>query len=129
MYQDLLIEERKRSKAAFLQDAIEGAKKFFSGLGKHGKFYDLRSKEVKEWEKEFQSNRQKPKSKLWWKLGWQYNFLFVDLFFLVYCTACFSHVFTIISSLTVSGSACTQSLKQQLNYFRTISICMKCENV
>lgn len=64
VYEDLLIEERKRSKSAPLQDAIEGAKKFFSGLGKHGKFYNLTNKGVKEWENEFQSSKKKPKSKL-----------------------------------------------------------------
>lgn len=65
VYEDLLKDKRKTSKSTLIKDAVEGAKKFFSGLGKHGKFHHLTDKEVKEWEKEFPSgNYRKPKSKL-----------------------------------------------------------------
>lgn len=65
VYDELLQDERKRSQSALYSDIVDGAKKFFSGLGKHGKFYHLTDKEVKEWEKEFQEPKKKPKSKLW----------------------------------------------------------------
>lgn len=52
------------AKTALLRDIVEGAKKFQEGFGKHGKFHDLTDKEIKEWEKEFQSTKQIPKSKL-----------------------------------------------------------------
>lgn len=65
VYEDLLSEERKNAKSAVVKDAIDGAKKFFTGLGKHGKFHHLTDREVKEWEKEFPSGaNKKTRSKL-----------------------------------------------------------------
>lgn len=64
VYEELLQDERKKSQSAMFSDMVDGAKKFFSGLGKHGKFYHLTDREVKEWEKEFEEPKMKPKSKL-----------------------------------------------------------------
>lgn len=64
VYQDLLMEEKNKSKSAPFQEIVERTKKFFKGFGKHGKFYHLTDIEVKDWEKEFQAASKKPKSKL-----------------------------------------------------------------
>lgn len=53
VYEDLLKYERKNANNVSLKNIVEGAKKFLSGIGKHGKSYNLRQKEVLEWEKEF----------------------------------------------------------------------------
>nr|CAH7759190.1 unnamed protein product [Callosobruchus chinensis] len=60
---DLFQQERANAKHLFQkQSIVEGAKKFLSGLGRHGKTYNLNPKEICEWEKEFVQT--KPKSKL-----------------------------------------------------------------
>nr|CAI5868956.1 unnamed protein product [Callosobruchus analis] len=60
---DLVREERANAKHLYQrQSIVEGAKKFLSGLGKHGKTYNLNPKDICEWEKEFV--HAKPKSKL-----------------------------------------------------------------
>ncbi|KAF7283839.1 hypothetical protein GWI33_022876 [Rhynchophorus ferrugineus] len=53
VYDELLENEKTNAKKVELADLIEGAKKFMGGIGKHGKFYNLKEKEVFEWEKQF----------------------------------------------------------------------------
>lgn len=70
LYDDLLKEEQKNSKSVLVKNAIEGAKRFFNGVGKHEKFYKLKDKEIQEWEKEFNKQSEEirkiksPNSKL-----------------------------------------------------------------
>ncbi|CAH2009811.1 unnamed protein product [Acanthoscelides obtectus] len=62
-YEELLQKERINAKQLFQKKSIvDGAKKFLSGLGRHGKTYNLAPKDICEWEKEFVNT--KPKSKL-----------------------------------------------------------------
>ncbi|XP_056644364.1 2,3-dehydroadipyl-CoA hydratase-like [Diorhabda sublineata] len=65
VFDELLQEERKNSKKVSVNSIVEGAKKFLSGLGRHGKTYNLTERTVCDWEKEFNTNNSnKPKSKL-----------------------------------------------------------------
>ncbi|XP_018571886.1 uncharacterized protein LOC108911430 isoform X2 [Anoplophora glabripennis] len=61
-YDELMRYEQKNSKKV-LRGVIEGAKKFISGLGRHGKTYNLTERSICEWEREF-SKEATPKSKL-----------------------------------------------------------------
>lgn len=65
-YDELLKEERVNAKHLSAKATIiEGAKKFLSGLGKHGKTYNLSPKEISDWEKEYDKQiKHQPKSKL-----------------------------------------------------------------
>lgn len=53
VYDELLKYEKDNSKKVKLSDLVEGAKKFLSGIGKHGKTYNITEKESLEWENEF----------------------------------------------------------------------------
>ncbi|CAG9765103.1 unnamed protein product [Ceutorhynchus assimilis] len=53
VYDELLKYEKEKAKSLKVKDIIEGAKKFLSGIGKHGKSYNLKEKESFEWEKEY----------------------------------------------------------------------------
>ncbi|CAG9830347.1 unnamed protein product [Diabrotica balteata] len=65
VYQQLLHEERQNSQKVSVRNIVEGAKKFLSGLGRHGKTYNLTERTICDWEKEFRvDNSSKPKSKL-----------------------------------------------------------------
>lgn len=59
---DELVKYEQRNSKRVLKGAIEGAKKFISGLGRHGKTYNLTERSICEWEREF--NNTTPKSKL-----------------------------------------------------------------
>ncbi|KAF5299146.1 hypothetical protein FQA39_LY02319 [Lamprigera yunnana] len=48
----LKYETTESSTDCIMQEAIEGAKKFSSGIGKHGKTYNLTKKEIPDWENE-----------------------------------------------------------------------------
>lgn len=61
LFDELLRYEKENAKKVNFKDIIEGAKKFMSGIGKHGKAYNLTEKESFEWEKAFSSTA---KSKL-----------------------------------------------------------------
>ncbi|XP_074030745.1 probable enoyl-CoA hydratase echA8 [Leptinotarsa decemlineata] len=64
-YEDLLKQEQNNAKKLSVAGILEGAKKFVSGLGRHGKFYNLTQKEVCEWETEFKKScKVESKSKL-----------------------------------------------------------------
>ncbi|KAJ8968111.1 hypothetical protein NQ314_002466 [Rhamnusium bicolor] len=65
-YEDLLKYEQKNGRRLLISDATKGAKRFISGIGKHGKAYNLTEKDVCEWEKEFSESNKilNPKSKL-----------------------------------------------------------------
>lgn len=52
-YNELLQYEKEKANSISLKSMVEGAKKFLSGIGKHGKAYNLTEKESFEWEKEF----------------------------------------------------------------------------
>lgn len=39
-------------KEILLTESIQGSKKFVSGIGKHGKFYNISKKSIKPWELE-----------------------------------------------------------------------------
>jgi enoyl-CoA hydratase/carnithine racemase len=54
-YLDLLKYEQNNGINVLATESIPGAKKFVSGIGRHGKSSNLREKDVKEWEKEFQT--------------------------------------------------------------------------
>ncbi|KAL1505937.1 hypothetical protein ABEB36_005383 [Hypothenemus hampei] len=60
-YNDILKYEKQNASKVPIKKMIEGAKKFFTGIGKHGKFYDLTEKRISDWEKEYS---QTAKSKL-----------------------------------------------------------------
>lgn len=55
--------EYERTNAAYVikEESIAGAKKFISGIGKHGKSYNLTDKELPDWERNVELN---PKHKL-----------------------------------------------------------------
>ncbi|KAG5876196.1 hypothetical protein JTB14_001939 [Gonioctena quinquepunctata] len=64
-YEDLLKEEQNNAKKLSVNGILDGAKRFISGLGRHGKFHNLTEREVCEWEREFKGDCDiKPKSKL-----------------------------------------------------------------
>lgn len=64
-YDELVKYEQKNGKK-ILKGAIEGAKRFISGLGRHGKTYNLTERDVCDWEREFNGHIKvdTPKSKL-----------------------------------------------------------------
>lgn len=47
-----------------LDESTAGAAKFVQGVGKHGKFHDIREKELPEWEKDEIERERETKSKL-----------------------------------------------------------------
>lgn len=49
-YQELLKLESQDNEDILMSEAITGAKKFLSGIGRHGKSYNLKEKERKHWE-------------------------------------------------------------------------------
>lgn len=51
-YQTLLKYEQEHGRKVFNSESVAGAKKFMSGIGKHGKSYNLTEKELPEWEKQ-----------------------------------------------------------------------------
>ncbi|KAJ8934431.1 hypothetical protein NQ318_017132 [Aromia moschata] len=55
-----------KDRKKLIKEAIEGAKKFISGLGRHGKTYNLTERSICDWEKEFSQGARAttPKSKL-----------------------------------------------------------------
>lgn len=57
-YKDLLKYEQNNA-VKVLSESVKGAKKFVSGIGRHGKSYNLTEKSVKEWEKEFDDVKSK----------------------------------------------------------------------
>ena len=44
-----------------MQESIQGAKKFVSGLGKHGKFNVTPAVEPQDWQREFEEMKKKDK--------------------------------------------------------------------
>lgn len=42
--------ELENGAKVILEESVEGAKKFVSGVGRHGKFYNLTEKEIPKWE-------------------------------------------------------------------------------
>ncbi|ENN72955.1 hypothetical protein YQE_10426, partial [Dendroctonus ponderosae] len=61
VYADLIKYEKDNADNISLKSIVEGAKKFISGVGKHGKTYNLRERDYLDWEKEY---NQTAKSKL-----------------------------------------------------------------
>lgn len=57
-YSELTKFEQNNAKG-ILKDGIEGAKKFMSGLGRHGKAHNLTEKDICEWEKEYKHTKSK----------------------------------------------------------------------
>lgn len=53
--EDSLIFERDNGTPVVATESIQGAQKFIGGTGRHGKFYDLREKQIPEWEKNFKN--------------------------------------------------------------------------
>lgn len=51
-YEKFLNRERENAKHSLTAETIEGAHKFLSGIGRHGKSYDLKEKYQKHWELE-----------------------------------------------------------------------------
>lgn len=51
-YKELLEYQREDTKDILQHESIEGAKKFISGIGKHGKTYNLTERPRKHWESE-----------------------------------------------------------------------------
>ncbi|KAJ3666878.1 hypothetical protein Zmor_002305 [Zophobas morio] len=54
-YHDLLKYEQTNGLKVVASESIPGAKKFVSGIGRHGKSTNLREKDLKTWEKEFET--------------------------------------------------------------------------
>lgn len=44
--------ERENARHSLTAESIKGAQKFLSGIGRHGKSYDLKERYVKHWELE-----------------------------------------------------------------------------
>lgn len=59
---DRLLEFEQNNGCKVLQESVEGAKKFVSGIGRHGKSYNLTKKKLASWEVE--NNENIPSSKL-----------------------------------------------------------------
>ncbi|XP_066248552.1 probable enoyl-CoA hydratase echA8 [Euwallacea similis] len=53
VYEELLKYEKQNANSVKLKSIVEGAKKFLSGIGRHGKSYNLKEKDCNDWEKEF----------------------------------------------------------------------------
>lgn len=51
-YEKLLEWEQQNSTQVILQESVDGAKKFMSGIGRHGKTYNLTEKMIPDWEKD-----------------------------------------------------------------------------
>lgn len=49
-YEQLLRFERENAQHSLTAESIEGAKKFLSGIGRYGKSYYLKEKQLKHWE-------------------------------------------------------------------------------
>lgn len=52
-YERLLNYERNNAKTALLKESVKGAKQFISGTGRHGSTYNLKPKQLPDWEVEF----------------------------------------------------------------------------
>lgn len=59
-YKELLEFEKRNAMHVLGKEAIDGAKQFVNGKGRHGKTHNLTERPLSEWEKEYSS----PKSKL-----------------------------------------------------------------
>lgn len=58
-YENLLQWEQENGASVIVKESIHGAKKFVTGVGRHGKSYNLTEKEVPEWEQEHTNNKSK----------------------------------------------------------------------
>lgn len=62
-YEDLLKYEREKSYHVVAKESVQGAKKFVSGVGRHGKSYNLTERDVPAWEADY-NKITIPKNKL-----------------------------------------------------------------
>lgn len=54
-YLDLLKYEQSHGLNIIMDESVPGAKRFVAGLGRHGKSTNLKEKEAKDWEIEFET--------------------------------------------------------------------------